>query len=59
MQLTLIYLATALPVVLLLCSSWLKKDPLPESLVSGTSCYDSIDNDFDNIIDSNEKECLM
>ena len=39
--------------------SWLKKDPLPESLVSGTSCYDSIDNDFDNIIDSNEKECLM
>ena len=39
--------------------NWLKKDPLPESLVSGTSCYDSIDNDFDNIIDSNEKECLM
>ena len=39
--------------------SWLKKDPPPESLVSGTSCYDSIDNDFDNIIDSNEKECHM
>jgi phosphatidylserine/phosphatidylglycerophosphate/cardiolipin synthase-like enzyme len=39
-------------------SSWLKNDPLPESIESGTSCYDSIDNDFDNIIDYNEKECF-
>ena len=36
---------------------WLKEDPFPESKESGTSCYDLIDNDFDKIIDSNEKEC--
>ena len=36
---------------------WLWKDPLPESLDSGTSCYDLIDNDFDDIVDSNEIEC--
>ena len=33
-------------------------DPLPESIESKESCYDEIDNDFDNIIDFNEKECL-
>ena len=36
---------------------WLQEDPYPESKESGTSCYDLIDNDFDKIIDSNEKEC--
>ena len=36
---------------------WLKEDPFPESKESGTSCYDLIDNDFDKIIDSDEKEC--
>lgn len=38
-------------------AKWLKEDPYPESKESGTSCYDLIDNDFDKIIDSNEKEC--
>ena len=38
--------------------SYLQKDPFPESIESGTSCYDLIDNDFDDIIDANEKECL-
>ena len=37
---------------------WLKEDPFPESKESGTSCYDLIDNDFDKIIDSEEKECF-
>ena len=37
---------------------YIKKDPLPESIESGSSCYDLIDNDFDDIIDANEKECL-
>jgi len=37
---------------------WLQEDPYPESKESGSSCYDSIDNDFDKIIDSNEKECF-
>ena len=36
---------------------WLRMDPLPESIDSGSSCYDLIDNDFDDIIDSDEKEC--
>ena len=36
---------------------WLTKDPLPESIDSGSSCYDLIDNDFDDIIDKQEKEC--
>ena len=36
---------------------WLTKDPLPESIDSGSSCYDLIDNDFDDIIDRNEREC--
>ena len=38
--------------------SYLQKDPFPESIESGTSCSDLIDNDFDDIIDANEKECL-
>ena len=38
--------------------TYLKKDPLPESLESGTSCYDLIDNDFDKIIDFDQKECV-
>jgi len=37
---------------------WLRHDPLPESIDSGTSCYDLIDNDFDGIKDSSEKECV-
>ena len=38
--------------------NYLQIDPFPESIESGTSCYDLIDNDFDDIIDANEKECL-
>ena len=38
-------------------NKWLTKDPLPESIDSGSSCYDLIDNDFDDIIDKQEKEC--
>ena len=31
--------------------------PLPESLDSGTSCYDGIDNDFDPYIDEDDWDC--
>ena len=27
-------------------NKWLTKDPLPESIDSGSSCYDLIDNDY-------------
>ena len=36
---------------------WLTSDPKPESLDSGSSCYDGTDNDFDNVIDQDEIEC--
>jgi phosphatidylserine/phosphatidylglycerophosphate/cardiolipin synthase-like enzyme len=36
---------------------WLSKDPLAESTDSYPSCNDSIDNDFDKFIDSNDKDC--
>ena len=34
------------------------KDPNAESLESGMSCYDGIDNDFDHTVDSNDIMCL-
>ena len=37
---------------------WLIDDPMPESIQSYNSCFDEIDNDFDNIIDMDETECL-
>ena len=36
---------------------WLKNDPKPESVDSGSSCFDGIDNDFDKIIDKAEADC--
>jgi phosphatidylserine/phosphatidylglycerophosphate/cardiolipin synthase-like enzyme len=37
---------------------WLIDDPMPESIQSYNSCFDEIDNDFDNIIDMDETDCL-
>jgi len=37
---------------------WLRKDPLPESKDSGTSCYDGVDNDFDGKIDAKDQNCI-
>ena len=37
---------------------WLTKDPLPESIDSGSSCYDLIDNDFDKKIDKKDEGCF-
>lgn len=39
-------------------NKYLKFDPSPESLESGNSCYDGIDNDFDRTIDSKDKGCV-
>ena len=39
-------------------NKYLHYDPSPESLASGNSCNDGIDNDFDHTIDSNDKMCL-
>jgi phosphatidylserine/phosphatidylglycerophosphate/cardiolipin synthase-like enzyme len=39
-------------------SKWLREDPLPESKDSGSSCYDGIDNDFDDKIDKKDQNCL-
>ena len=36
---------------------WLYSAPIPESLDSESSCFDEIDNDFDNLIDQDEIEC--
>ncbi len=33
---------------------FLNQDPAPESLDSGASCYDGIDNDFDKKIDGDD-----
>ena len=38
-------------------NKYLKFDPSPESLESGNSCYDSIDNDFDRTLDMEDKGC--
>ncbi len=37
---------------------WLIEDPMPESKDSINSCYDSIDNDFDDRIDSKDLSCV-
>jgi phosphatidylserine/phosphatidylglycerophosphate/cardiolipin synthase-like enzyme len=37
---------------------WLREDPMPESKDSGTSCYDSVDNDFDGKIDTKDPNCI-
>ena len=37
---------------------WLREDPLPESPDSHPSCNDTIDNDFDKLIDLNDKDCF-
>jgi phosphatidylserine/phosphatidylglycerophosphate/cardiolipin synthase-like enzyme len=36
---------------------WLNEDPSPESPASGTACTDSLDNDFDNLVDSGDPGC--
>ena len=33
---------------------FLHKDPAPESLDSGSSCFDGIDNDFDGEVDEKD-----
>ena len=37
---------------------WLRGEPLPESPDSHPSCNDTIDNDFDKLIDLNDKDCF-
>ena len=39
-------------------SKYLYIDPSPESLDSGNSCNDGIDNDFDHTVDMDDKMCL-
>ena len=36
---------------------WLKNDPMAESIESGSSCGDGIDNDFDRAVDAQDKGC--
>lgn len=36
---------------------YLSYDPNPESLESGQSCFDGIDNDFDHTVDGKDKGC--
>lgn len=38
-------------------NQWLNEDPLPESIDSGSSCRDGIDNDFDKKVDLNDEGC--
>ncbi len=38
---------------------WLLDDPVPESIDSGTSCSDGVDNDFDKIVDHDEVDCKL
>lgn len=38
---------------------WLKAAPAPESLDSGSSCRDGIDNDFDHLIDAMDPGCTL
>ena len=37
---------------------YLHRDPNPESLESGNSCFDGFDNDFDKKVDLKDKMCL-
>ena len=39
-------------------NKWLREEPLPESPDSHPSCNDTIDNDFDKLIDLNDKDCF-
>jgi len=39
-------------------NKYLQKDPNPESLESGNSCKDGIDNDFDHRIDEKDSSCI-
>ena len=36
---------------------WLNNDPMAESIESGYSCGDGIDNDFDGVVDVQDKGC--
>ena len=36
---------------------WLYNDPKAESIDSGSSCSDGIDNDFDSLADKNDTGC--
>ena len=38
---------------------WLRDNPDPESLNSGTSCFDGVDNDFDQLADSEDPGCSL
>lgn len=38
-------------------NKWLTNRPDPESLNSGTSCFDGIDNDFDGLVDKDDEGC--
>lgn len=37
--------------------TWLQNRPDPESLQSGSSCYDGVDNDFDGLADGQDLGC--
>ncbi len=37
---------------------YLQEDPNPESLESGNSCFDGIDNDFDKTVDGEDRMCV-
>ena len=39
-------------------NKWLVQDPEAESLDSVNSCFDGIDNDFDEMTDGNDSKCL-
>ena len=36
---------------------WLNARPDPESIESTNACYDNVDNDFDNLIDNQDRGC--
>lgn len=38
-------------------AQWLTKNPDPESMDSGNACFDGVDNDFDNLTDSEDPGC--
>ena len=40
-------------------NKYLYSDPSPESLESGQSCFDGMDNDFDHKIDMKDKVCIQ
>ena len=37
---------------------WLHAQPNPEGLTSYDSCFDGVDNNFNHIVDSDEKSCI-